>query len=159
LSNRNISGFGRIGHPNITAGVSKSSLRRTLIDKAHNPADLKLTEELSGTVCISEVKLDWCSHRDVSALNVIEEILESTIYAHNCPHEQIIVVIRSSSVAAIGFQVDGVLGGRSDITISKGRIGFKVIGVPKFTSLDSWRLASDDSDRLTGRWCHRGPLC
>ena len=127
-------------------------MRGIFIEEAEGPADLKSSEELSGTISVSEALLDWCSHWNVSALDVIEENSESTAATKYVGHEQITAVVGGPSIAAIGLQIDGILGGGGTITIREGCIGFKVIGVPIVTSFGSWRLPSHDSDRLAGCW-------
>jgi pre-mRNA-processing factor 6 len=67
--------------------------RDIFIKEAEGPADLKSSEELSGTISISEALLDWCSHWDVSALDVIEEGSECTADSHHSLHEEAVAVI------------------------------------------------------------------
>ncbi len=79
---------------------------------------------------------------------MIEEDPEGTAAAEYVGHEEVAAVVGSFSIAAISFQIDGVLGGRGYVTIGERSVSRKVVGVPIVTSLGSWRLASHDSDGL-----------
>lgn len=112
LSDGDIGGLSSVLHPDVTASVASGALTRALVEEAHDPADLEVAEELSRVVSVSEVELDGSSHRDVSALDVVEKGPESTANSHNSLENKVLAIVRGSSVGRVGLNVDSILGGR-----------------------------------------------
>ncbi len=102
---------------NVFASIASGPKGWGTVQEAHGP--VSAAEELSGVVGVGKVELNWSSHGNVFALNVVEEYPEGTALAKDKVHEDIFALDLSATDSGVGLQLNSILRGGSIVGVGK----------------------------------------
>jgi len=154
-TDRENSDFWAVNNDNVVASITSRSKGRGTVQEAHGP--VSASEELSGSVSVGKVELNWGSHGNVSALNVVEECPEGTALAKDKVQEEIFAFNLSAADSGVSLQLYSILGGGCVVGIGKRGLSGEFTCLPKISGLGRGVLVARDSDRLTSDWGTCGP--
>ena len=144
-----------VNNENVIASIASGPKGGGTVKEAHGP--VSASKELSGVVGVGKVELDWGSHGNVSALNVIEEYPEGTALAIDKVHEDICAFDLSATDGGVGLQLNSILRGGCIVGVGKRSLRGEFTYLPKISGLGGGVLVARDSDRLTSDWGTCGP--
>lgn len=144
-----------VNNVNIVSSITSGSKGGGTVKEAHGP--VSASEELSGGVSVGKVELDWGSHGNVSALNVVEECPEGTALAKDKVQEEIFAFDLSATDSGVGLQLNSILRSGCIVGVGKRSLGGEFTCLPKISGLGGGVLVARDSDRLTSDWGTCGP--